>query len=71
MDGSMGPGESARVCDWQMVPKTRRELNPHKKEVSSDGLTGNSSMPEQPRQAAGEQDAAFRAVALTFGSYFY
>jgi len=29
-----------RVCDWHMVPKTRQELNPHKKEVSSDGLDG-------------------------------
>jgi len=29
-----------RVCDWLMVPKTRRELKPHKKEVSSDGLNG-------------------------------
>jgi len=32
--------QAARVCDWLVVPKTRRELNPHKKEVSSDGLDG-------------------------------
>ena len=52
--------------------QTKRELNPHKKEVSGNGLTGKSRACENPRQAVGEQDAAFRAApAIALSPHFY
>jgi hypothetical protein len=42
MDGSMRPGAANDPClRLAHGSQTRRELNPHKKEVSSDGLSGD------------------------------
>lgn len=42
MDGSMRPGSASHPClRLAHGSQTRRELNPHKKEVSSDGLSGD------------------------------
>jgi hypothetical protein len=42
MDGSMRPGAANAPClRLAHGSQTRRELNPHKKEVSSDGHSGD------------------------------